>query len=250
MGRKYNKITGRELNKLWGVGAKHALYREDGKWYHLLRAFPGALFDANGYVVFQTEEDYLKCEYLQITQHIHVPKGISAIPGYIHVSEKEHLQEISHQIREITKQQEYVAPKREHNRKSVPPPVLKSADLAEPKRLQVKVSRVIRDTKVSQWVKYIHEYRCQLCGGTILLGNNEFYAEAHHIKPLGAPHHGPDVVENIICVCPNCHVLLDYGAIPLDINKILSVPGHEISQEYIEYHNTVIYKNKHKNDDA
>lgn len=45
------KVTGKKLNQKWGVGAKHALYREDGGWYHLLKNFPAALFDANGYVV-------------------------------------------------------------------------------------------------------------------------------------------------------------------------------------------------------
>jgi hypothetical protein len=35
------RITGKILNEAWQVGAKHALYREDGKWYHQLRDFPG-----------------------------------------------------------------------------------------------------------------------------------------------------------------------------------------------------------------
>ncbi len=244
----YKELRGKDLNQLWEVGAKHALYSKDGKWYHLLRTFPGALFDANGYVVFKTEEDYLKCEYLKIAKHIHVPKGISAIPGYVRISEKKHLQNISRQIREMAEQEnQYTVREREVSYKLILPPEPKSADLAKPQRLQIQTNRVIRDTKVSRWIKYIHEYRCQLCNNTINLGNGEFYAEAHHIKPLGAPHYGPDIVENVICVCPNCHVLLDYGAVSLDIGKITSVPGHEISEEYIKYHNTMIYKGRHKN---
>jgi predicted restriction endonuclease len=62
------------------------------------------------------------------------------------------------------------------------------------------------------------------------------YAEAHHIKPLGAPHNGPDVRANILCVCPNDHVLLDYGAIKLYGNHL-----KEVGQEYIDYHNENIY---------
>jgi len=242
--RKNRNLSGKELNELWGVGAKHALYREDGKWYHRLREFPGALFDANGYVVFETEKDYLECEYLQITQHIHVPKGISAIPGYVCISEQAHFQEVSRQIRKTAKQKSlYTDRKRKASgRKFILPPEPKPADLAKPKRVQTQTRRVLRDTKISQWVKYIHEYRCQLCGQTIELGNDKFYAEAHHIQPLGEPHNGPDVIENIICVCPNCHVLLDYGAVLLNVNKIANVEGHEIDRKYIEYHNTVIYK--------
>jgi uncharacterized protein DUF3883 len=76
------KLTGRVLNNRFEVGAKHALYREDGKWYHKLKFFPGALFDVNGYVRFETESEFRKCSHLQIAQDVHVPQGISSIPGY------------------------------------------------------------------------------------------------------------------------------------------------------------------------
>lgn len=79
------KVTGKKLNKQWGVGAKHALYRKDGGWYHLLKQFPGALFDANGYVRFETEDAYRKSDDLRITRALHIPKGISSIPDYVHV---------------------------------------------------------------------------------------------------------------------------------------------------------------------
>lgn len=77
--------TGKNLNKRWGVGAKHALYRADGKWYHHLKKFSGALFDRNGYIVFNTKEDYLSCPYLQHGETLHIPNGISSIPQYVNV---------------------------------------------------------------------------------------------------------------------------------------------------------------------
>ena len=78
--------TGARLNELWGVGAAHALYIHDGHWYHLLRRFPGALFDRNGYVLFATEEEYRTSRFLSIGKQISVRKpGISAIPGYVRV---------------------------------------------------------------------------------------------------------------------------------------------------------------------
>ena len=80
-----DELTGKRLNTEWNVRAKHALYREDGKWYHLLQDFPGALFDKNGYVLFSTKEQYMTCGYLQIKEEIHVPDGISSIPGYIKI---------------------------------------------------------------------------------------------------------------------------------------------------------------------
>ncbi len=81
--RKTN--DGKTLNKEWGVNAEHALYREDGIWYHHLRYFPGALFDKNGYILFETENDYLNCSYINFGQDINILQGISKIPGYIRV---------------------------------------------------------------------------------------------------------------------------------------------------------------------
>lgn len=83
------RVSGSILNRDWGVNARHALYREDGRWYHLLERFPGALFDANGYVIFQTEYEFLNCSYLSIGDEVNVkhPKGISAIPGYVRVNQ-------------------------------------------------------------------------------------------------------------------------------------------------------------------
>ena len=75
--------TGRQLNRLWKVGAKHALYRASGDWYHCLESFPGALFDRNGYVLFKTESEFRSCRDLQIRERVHVPGGISQIPTYV-----------------------------------------------------------------------------------------------------------------------------------------------------------------------
>jgi hypothetical protein len=74
--------SGRHLNELWKVNARHALYSKDGHWYMPLERFPGALFDPNGYVVFRTEEEYLNCGFLTIGERLHVTDGISRIPEY------------------------------------------------------------------------------------------------------------------------------------------------------------------------
>jgi hypothetical protein len=76
-------ITGKELNREWKVGARHALYRETGNWFQLLKRFPGALFDANGYILFETKQDYEQCEFLQRGKEIGVPRGIASIKGYV-----------------------------------------------------------------------------------------------------------------------------------------------------------------------
>lgn len=76
---------GQELNARWRVGAAHALYSEKGTWYHLLERFPGALFDAEGYVVFATKRDYETCQQLNRGKELNVRGGISSLPGYVRV---------------------------------------------------------------------------------------------------------------------------------------------------------------------
>ncbi|WP_052702114.1 HNH endonuclease [Marinomonas sp. S3726] len=117
-----------------------------------------------------------------------------------------------------------------------------AVDLDTPERDDLTVSRIIRDCSLSYFVKQIHNYECQICGLAIGLSGGNKYAEAHHLKPLGKPHNGPDCIENMICVCPNHHAMLDYGAIEIDTSKIKQIKEHEISREYINYHNINILK--------
>ena len=61
-------------------------YIHDGRWYHPLKRFPGALFDRNGYILFETETDFRNCPHFSIGKDVSVPKpGISAVPGYVRV---------------------------------------------------------------------------------------------------------------------------------------------------------------------
>lgn len=119
---------------------------------------------------------------------------------------------------------------------------LVQSDIDVPEREDIVVSRIIRDTALSSKVKAIHGYECQLCGTALEMPAGRKYAEAHHIKPLGKPHNGPDVIENMICLCPNHHAVLDYGAIKLHEEEIISKQGHGISKEFITYHNEVIFQ--------
>ena len=74
---------GRRLNIEWGVNARHALYREDGKWYMPLERFPGAYFDAHGYVVFPTKQSYENNPHLRIGKRVNVAGGIKSLQGYV-----------------------------------------------------------------------------------------------------------------------------------------------------------------------
>ena len=86
------RLTGRTLNREIALGARHALYHKDGYWYDQLQEFPGALFDRDGYVLFNTREAYSGCPHLRHPEHqrtdgrpgtLSVPNGISSIPEYV-----------------------------------------------------------------------------------------------------------------------------------------------------------------------
>ena len=78
-------IRAKDLAQEWKVEAGHVLYHQDGLFYENLKRFPGALFDRNGYVLFQNENDYRSSPYLNIGQKLNIrdkEAGISSIPGY------------------------------------------------------------------------------------------------------------------------------------------------------------------------
>jgi hypothetical protein len=106
-----------------------------------------------------------------------------------------------------------------------------------PRRALVTGYRVLRDTPMAKHVKELHDNECQICGETLLLLNGLRYAEAHHIKSLGAPHNGPDRAENVLCVCPNHHAALDLKTCEISVSMLRTADGHTIGQEFIDYHN-------------
>jgi len=80
------KLTGKWLNQKYAIGAADARYRENGVWYHPLRAFPGVLFDGGGYLLFKTKAAYLASAWVKHgpdPNHIHVANGISKAAGYV-----------------------------------------------------------------------------------------------------------------------------------------------------------------------
>lgn len=119
-----------------------------------------------------------------------------------------------------------------------PPPTPLAADTsAPPPRIEATTYRILRDTEIARRVKVLHGYKCQICGDTIKLADGSLYAEAHHIQPLGAPHNGPDIMANLLCLCPNHHVMMDYFTMPLELAKLPGIPGHSVGEEFVRYHN-------------
>ena len=109
-------------------------------------------------------------------------------------------------------------------------------------RRTTTVQRIVRDTEQARRVKALHDHRCQVCG-VRLEGAAGPYAEAAHIRPLGAPHHGPDVPGNILCLCPNHHALFDHGGFGVsddlaligEKGRLRSHPDHPIDRDHLRY---------------
>jgi hypothetical protein len=83
------KSKGDVLNKILNLGAAHSLYRENGKWYHHLKNFPGILFDRNGLLVFETEIEYKSNDSMQLGEDLNIPMGISRMVGYREYTKEE-----------------------------------------------------------------------------------------------------------------------------------------------------------------
>lgn len=124
-------------------------------------------------------------------------------------------------------------------------------DYHHPGRINSLVSRIVRDTSLSRKIKEENNWKCQICGESIILPNSKYYSEGHHLKPLGGEHSGPDIRDNIIILCPTHHTEFDYGSIAInprtmrvehiDRNnnfhgKNLAYTRNDLGQEFIEYH--------------
>jgi hypothetical protein len=124
-------------------------------------------------------------------------------------------------------------------------PIHPTAPELEPspaERTKTTVSRIVRDTRLSKRVKMLHDYECQVCGFALTLPDGSRYAEGHHIRPLGTPHDGSDVLGNILCLCPNHHAACDLGAIQLVRGELRHAVGHSVEQMFLDYHNSMIYQ--------
>ncbi|RSN66266.1 hypothetical protein DMH08_16730 [Actinomadura sp. WAC 06369] len=129
---------------------------------------------------------------------------------------------------------------------------LEDADDAAPagpvERRLATIQRMRRNVEVVRKVKGWHGNRCQVCRQTVDLPSGPS-SQVAHIRGLGVPHNGPDVVENALCLCPNDHLRFDNGAIYLtddlrivdalttNIGEQIHVhPAHRIAIEHVRYH--------------
>jgi putative restriction endonuclease len=111
--------------------------------------------------------------------------------------------------------------------------------------------RLVRNTAVTEWVKELYGFACQVCGQVIQTPAGP-YAEGAHLRPVGRPHDGPDSPDNVLCLCPNDHVRLDRGVIALDdslqviehssgrvIGPLRLHSAHHLAPSHLTYHRSL-----------
>lgn len=115
------------------------------------------------------------------------------------------------------------------------------------KRKEGTVLRIVRDSKISHDIKKLYNYECQVCG-TRIETKSGGYAEGAHIRPLGRPHDGDDNSNNLLCLCPNHHVMFDKGCfslsdslklIGLDLVPLKVHSKHKLNISNLEYHRSI-----------
>jgi hypothetical protein len=122
--------------------------------------------------------------------------------------------------------------------------ILISCDASEPpKRVATSVLRIIRDTAVARSLKRLYNWKSQACGQRICCDVDSFYAEGHHLRPLGR-HDGLDQPGNMLVLCPNHHAMFDFGlprflsptSLQIGRQRLRLTSKHVVARENIEYY--------------
>jgi hypothetical protein len=190
------------LNKNWRVGAVQARYRETGNWYHRLRRFPGALFDAHGYILFPTENALIRMRPgVQIGKQIGVPGGIASLPGYVRV--------VSSDASLVVLTDEIAA----------------TDGFWEGALRRTTVNAFERDAAARSACIAYFGTACRVCGFDFAATYGELgrgFIHVHHTRPLSKVRDGycVDPQRDLIPVCPNCHAMLHMTEPPLTVAEL------------------------------
>lgn len=197
-------MNGATLSRRWKVPVRQALYSKTGNWYHHLTSFPGALFDPNGYLLFETEKDYRSCRSLNLNQDIWVPHGISSDSGYVRV---------------VIDGVEYVP--------NVSSTQTKREGKTHYEGTPVSVSLTIyeRDREARAECLRHYGYSCSVCGFDFRSTYGEIGTDmihVHHLVPVSSVHepHAVDPIRDLRPICPNCHAVIHRRQPPFSIEEV------------------------------
>jgi len=92
-------------------------------------------------------------------------------------------------------------------------------------RKRISISeQIARPNAITDYLKKIQNYTCQICGELgFLQSNGKRYIETHHIIELHKHIKGSYCSDNVVVVCANCHKKLHYARI-----EYISTDGDQI----------------------
>jgi 5-methylcytosine-specific restriction endonuclease McrA len=195
-----NRDKAIRLAEAWGVGALQVRYSDDGHWYAVLDRFPAALFDAHGYLLFKTKDDYTGSSHLRIGKQISIPKpGISAVPGYILVATSESVPSLDVDIHTLTASEGR-------------------------RRLVAHLERERSRTLVKTKKRAAASLDCEVCGFSFsrTYGPSAAeYCEVHHLVPLSQIDQITQTrIEDLGIVCANCHRVIHLRNPPYTFSEV------------------------------
>jgi 5-methylcytosine-specific restriction endonuclease McrA len=198
-----NRVKAVRLNNDWEVGASQVRYSDDGHWYATLERFPAALFDAHGYVLFPTKEDYESSPYLKIGKQISIRKpGISAIPSYVQKVVLNTSLNLDVDIHTTTASEGR-------------------------RRLVLHLQRERNQTIVRNKKKHAASLECEICEfsfSSVYGSAAGEYCEVHHLLPLSEVETDTRTrMEDLAILCANCHRVVHLHNPPYSINEVKSM---------------------------
>lgn len=198
-----NRDKAVRLNEAWGVGATQVRYSDDGHWYATLARFPAALFDAHGYVLFATEDEYRTSPHISVGKEISVPKpGISVIPGYVRVADSDASPSLDVDIHTV-------------------------AATERRQRLVLHLQRERNQTVVRNKKKQAASLDYEVCGFSFRRAYGSAasdYCEIHHLLPLSEVKRTTRTrMEDLAILCANCHRVVHLKNPPYTLNQVKSL---------------------------
>jgi predicted restriction endonuclease len=126
---------------------------------------------------------------------------------------------------------------------------VKPTGRAKPGRRSAVTTPIVRSLEVADFVKQVHNHTCQICGIRLAV-KDQGYSQGAHIQALGGVQAGPDIPENVLCLCPNCHSLFDMGAILVqgdhslmyngtEVGKLRLDDRHVVDDQYLKFHREI-----------
>ncbi len=108
-------------------------------------------------------------------------------------------------------------------RKYQPAPSVRSIALpddddAPPPTVAYTFSHRVRNPTKGEKLKRLYGCKCQVCRYRIRVpgAGGGWYAEVHHLRPLGGDHQGGDTWRNMLVLYPTCHAEFDALAMAVD----------------------------------